>query len=283
MEYLLQLSLNLFIKQDAVIITAFTNNNTSFYFSNINVISEIKSLLPDIKLTSEDIPIIQIAMPSFYSKNALYMIPMYHELGHFIDRQFSISEYMLLTANPTVISYLDLPQEFNDLSQDGRNFVLRHHFSEYFCDTFAACFVGETITDFLFELGASDLDSATHPATSKRSEHVKNFLSSRETPLTSFLNEAISALGMQKLNTFFSAPDIVTHLNETVTFPIKSTEEAHGTLVSYWGFLKRAYRDTDLKNYSQVFRVTNDLVIKSIRNFSIRERWSFVNSNSSGT
>ncbi|WP_148231748.1 hypothetical protein [Deinococcus proteolyticus] len=279
LEYLLQSSLSEFVDLDSIIITAFTNNKMMFHFYNANVISGIQELLPQISLKSVDTHIIQVAMPKFYSRNAIYMIPMYHELGHFMDRLYNISEVMLLNSDSSLIDYMNLPEEFNNLSPKQKIYILKNHLAEYFCDTFAACFVGETITDFLAEIGASDYDSETHPATFKRKTHIENFLLGIDTPITQSVSDTVALMGMKPLARYFEEPNVSTPLTEAITVQAANRREVHGLLVSYWKYLKEVYSTVSLHEYSKEFNISNDLIVKSIRNYSIREKWENVNSN----
>lgn len=276
MEYMLQSALSQFTDRRAVIITAFTNSNTSFYFLNINVIGVLKNLLPDLKFSNSNTYIIQIAMPEFYSDNAIYMIPMYHELGHFIDTENGISTQMLFMAlgDTTIIQSLDLPADFNGLDDSLKMQILIKHFSEYFCDTFASQFIGKTITDFLIEIGASDYDSMTHPATYKRRANIENYLNGISTPLLKCMESAIKDRSSETLQMRFTLPDISPCPDSVETYQIKDALELHGILPSYWRYLELNYSSNDLESYAQIFKATNDLIIKSIRNFSIREKWN---------
>lgn len=281
MEYMLQSALAQFTTRKAVIITAFTNSNTSFYFLNINVIGILKNLLPDLEFSNSDTYIIQIAMPEFYSNSAIYMIPMYHELGHFIDTENGISTQMLFIAlsDQRIIDDLNLPTDFHILDESVKIQILIKHFSEYFCDAFASQFIGSTITDFLIEIGASNHDSTTHPATHKRRTNIENYLNNIPTSLLGCMESAIRHRSAENLQIRFKIPDITLCLNSVETYQIKNSMELHGILPSYWNYLKKKYSSNDLTSYSRIFKFTNDLVIKSIRNFSIREKWNDADTN----
>ncbi len=62
----------------------------NFYFKSVN--PSFDSILRGHSNSAIDFEIVQIKLPDVYRKKPLYSVALYHELGHFIDLRFSISE-----------------------------------------------------------------------------------------------------------------------------------------------------------------------------------------------
>lgn len=275
MEYLLRKSMSHWVGSDFIVTTAFTDNNGSFYCWNVNVLSEIDQLIPGLNFKAKDLFIVQIAMPAFYTKVPIYIAPMYHEAGHFVDNLHSISLNALYrsTFNNSLLSALNLPPSFVSLTPQQQEFLVERHFSEYFCDIFAASFIGNAISKFLNHIAPNEPDSLTHPATSKRVANVDAFLNGVTTPITQEFDEILRGLGLAPLSVRHSLPDISTAMNNVETYPIKNDEEAHGIIMSYWSHLEYYFSSGNLKEFESYFEVLNDLIVKSIRNYNIKEKW----------
>ncbi len=100
--------------------------------------------------------LIQISKPKFVSNDYLSSIPVYHELGHFMDKNYQI-----------VKTFSREPQ----FSVHGISSV---HFEEFFADLFAAQYIGKAATSPLDETRKTS--APTHPSNAKRVEVVNTFV-----------------------------------------------------------------------------------------------------------
>ena len=213
MEFLLSKVVSRWVNEDFIITTAASDNKFSFYCWNVNVLSELTKLLPGISLNHMDSPIVHIAMPGFYTKIPLYTVPMYHEVGHFIDNYHGIRLYVAYTTDDTVKSYIGLPMNV-------RPDVLESHISEFFCDLLSACFVGDKISDFLMYVAPNAPISETHPATAKRQEIVGDFIAGRNNPIVDIFQATLSAIGLPRLEILFDAPNLDRQIRQIETYRI---------------------------------------------------------------
>lgn len=103
--------------------------------------------------------LIQISKPKLLFDDFLGCTPVYHEVGHFIDKNYQI------------IKTLFLKPEFY-----GKN---ESHYGEFFADIFAAQYIGlssiEPLNYIAFE-SLKDHTNPTHPSNEKRIDVVKAFL-----------------------------------------------------------------------------------------------------------
>ncbi|MEO6669302.1 MAG: hypothetical protein ABIN36_07490 [Ferruginibacter sp.] len=100
--------------------------------------------------------LIQISKPQFLSNDYLSGVPLYHELGHFIDRNYQI-----------IYNFSREP----DFILHG---ITEVHFSEFFADLFAAQYIGSSALAPLDE--TSTRVTQTHPSIAKRVEVVNTFI-----------------------------------------------------------------------------------------------------------
>jgi hypothetical protein len=270
MEYLLNKAISSWIKQPFIITMAVSNDKMAFYCWNLNVLEEISTLIGSLNFKTIDLLIVQITMPSFYTKIPLYTIPMYHEIGHFIDNLYNISQTATLNAlgQIDVIPHMRIQ---NNLNVD----TVSNHMAEYFCDLFASCYIGDTISRFLNSIAPNFPNSTTHPATMYRGEVIGDFLSGHiSNPIILNIQHTLVSLNLSQLSLAFVIPDIHTALSEVETYKITNDLEAHGILVAYWNHIEADFGPPISRSFQENFHMNNDIIIKSIRNYSIRERWS---------
>jgi len=110
--------------------------------------------------------LIQISKPRSLFDDYLGSIPVYHELGHFIEKNYQI--VTALFRDPSFMpGILGIDREMHNL-----------HYQEYFADLFAAQYVGRSSVEPLnyIAYAALNSDSHTHPSNKKRIDVVNTFL-----------------------------------------------------------------------------------------------------------
>ena len=210
-----------------------------------------------IKFDSE---LAQISLPQVYRHRPLYNIPLYHELGHFLDMRHSVSAITLLTH--------PLPQAPASLV----------HRREHFADLFCSCYMGAAFTAFLVDYAGMQPASSTHPATVERVTVVENFLNGTPDRIVTMFQAALALLNLRSLVPRFSVPAVAVSFDSVCPCKISSTAELHGFLIAGYDYLKVALATfpapwNDMPP-TKVESVINDLAEKSIRNYMISARWS---------
>lgn len=106
--------------------------------------------------------LIQISKPKFLADDYLSCIPLYHELGHFVDKNYQIT--FNFSREPIFASYG----------------ISEIHFSEFFADLFAAQYIGKSAVAPLDETKTNS--APTHPSNAKRVEVVNTFVAGTGSP-----------------------------------------------------------------------------------------------------
>ncbi len=214
-----------------------------------------------------EVKLIQIALPRLYRHRPLYGVALYHELGHFIDTYFKVTEFSLLIAPPA------LPQ----INPTQAYEVERSWRKEYFADLFAAGYTGSAIGVFLGHIAPNAPPSLSHPATNDRLNNIAAFLAGNKTQIIGLFDNALQLLGLPTLTIRYSKPDIRPFLNNIRPYPIANEPELHGLIEAGWEYLSAAHKDGDSPwtelGEEKTDRIINDVIEKSIRNWMIKTRW----------
>ncbi|MFL6623731.1 MAG: hypothetical protein ACJ8NR_14185 [Sulfurifustis sp.] len=218
--------------------------------------------------------IIQIKLPELYRRKPLYSVALYHELGHFIDLHYSISENVDVLLPDLALPGMSDPSA--GLSAEAKK-VRLYHLREYFADLFAACYCGTAMKRFL-EGFAPDLGaSPTHPEGYDRLQVIGALLDGKQHSLIEAFNQALTARSQPSLGIRFSRPQVDQCFTDIRPVTLTSDEEVFGLLDSAWDYLDRAAAHNtdpwDKLDESEIERIINDLVEKSIRNRMISEQW----------
>lgn len=90
-EYCLQAVLQKWSSRDCLITTALTDER-DFHFRPNDTWNFVKTALPAFDTKGFDPLLVQLGVPRMYSHKPLYCVPLYHEIGHFIDVSKGISK-----------------------------------------------------------------------------------------------------------------------------------------------------------------------------------------------
>lgn len=234
------------------ITTAFIDDkNYSFFFSSPH------SVLQAVTSVQIELDLIQVALPKVYKHIPLYNVALYHELGHAIDVKHAISQSVCLQNAQQVY----LP-----------------HIMEHFADIFAAAYTGKAGPQFLVEVFGVHGPSQSHPATQDRIDVVESFLDGAGHPIVDLLLEATEQRVGTKLEVEFSLPNISLCFDNIRPHIILNDKEMHGILAAGWDYVLRGMNVRadpwdKIKEY-EAFRIVNDLIERSTRNYMTRARWN---------
>lgn len=214
-----------------------------------------------------DVKLIQIALPRLYRHRPLYGVALYHELGHFIDIHFKITDFSLLLAPPPLAS--DNPILALEIERSWRR--------EYFADLFAAGYTGDAIGVFLENFAPNSPASHSHPATANRLENINLFLSGKTPPIVELFGKALESLGLPELKVRYVKPNISPYFDNIRPYPIASEPELHGILDAGWEYFQSTHVKKDLPwnelGEEKTDRIINDIIEKSIRTWMVKSRW----------
>jgi hypothetical protein len=109
---------------------------------------------------------------------------------------------------------------------------------------------------------------------------VRKFLAGQSDPLIDMFQNLLIRLGTGPLSIGYRVPDLRQSFDDIRTYQIVDEAELHGIFESAWSYLgdaldKRSppWAKPHLTD-GDIDRVINDLIEKSIRNMSIREKWA---------
>jgi hypothetical protein len=243
-------------KAPKLVTTALTDD-PDFHFYHFNPGQIINTFVPTHDVNKQ---IIQIAFPTLYRHKPLYIIGLYHEIGHFIDNHLKITEWSIRK------------------DMIAPNVKEKSHRSEFFSDLFAASYTGKAYHSFLSKFAPDDPESETHPATLDRLDNIASFLSGKENKLLQTINSVLVDLGYPRLSIKFSKPDVSSCFDNLRPYNFRNTEELHGIFEAGFDYLEKVNSaPTELwRNFAdyQKDKVLNDLIEKSIRNKMITEKWN---------
>lgn len=227
---------------------------------------------------------VQIALPFIYRHKPLFCLPLFHELGHYVDSAHDIVNTSLLMSPEDVGPDLpDLLPSANIAKCTGQERVLwskmvETHRKEYFADLFSAAYVGEAAKGFLEEFCPSQPAAVTHPSTPARIAVLDDFLSDRPNPIVDLLQTALTARGHKPLSKRFVATNLDSAFANVRPYTPTSDQEVFGLFQDGWRFLNRMWNTPsgayDMLSEAERERVVNDLAEKSIRNRMILGGWN---------
>lgn len=283
----LKLALKDWIDDEEFIITTSLNNDIDSYsFDDTLAVNDFvyNSITAAYNISFKK-RLIEINLPSILARDYFSSVILYHELGHFIDIYHHISEKIALELidNPLKWSAVNtfLPFVGNKASLE----KTKYHVGEYFCDLFAAQYIGATATNYLgyLEVKTARKSKPTHPSTENRTKVVSDFLAKKKNPMIDLINDYVRKLAdKRKLKKRFAAlnePDFYQFLPLVVTEP----KQLHGVFPYAWkiwmrgaaNFKKNAELEIDMEPH-KIYKALNNLIEKTIGNYTIQQDWEKV-------
>lgn len=264
-----------------LLITTAIVQEANFYFhsSSRDFFDRVEQEL-GIKISHQPV---QIALPYIYRHKPLFCVPLFHELGHFIDTSNDVVTTSLL-SHPEY-SGPDLPNlppssEIAKKPDAEKQFfagVVRNHRAEYFADLVSAAYVGEAAHGFLEEFIPNQNASESHPSSVARYQLMSDFISGNNNPILDMFQEVLKVRGLPPLSARFQLPDVDDSFGNVRPCKLESDAGVFGIFAAGWVFLTQMNANPSgvwsSLSKEDAERVTNDLVEKSIRNRMIAEGW----------
>jgi hypothetical protein len=265
-QYCLEAALREWAKKDCLITTGFTYGPLAYHFNGLDPWKEVKALVPSFSAQHFDRVLVLIGVPRLYRHKPIFCIPLFHELGHFVDRHVGVVAYIRLNA-------LQQGGSFNQVT------LPPLHWAEHFADLFAACYVGRSSTGLLEAVVPNAPANQTHPASKDRIDLVEKFVNGISDPRLTAFEIALKNLGAPALKIRHTVPNLTSAYNDVRPVDIKSAAELHGLFDAAWSYfsVNESKPVSPMTNVAmsveQFERTVNDLTEKSIRNYSTKEMW----------
>lgn len=262
----LELALDDWITDDNfIIVTSLSNKNLDFlfeseneeFFNNLNFHINIRYGL---SITNR---LIKIVLPKVLSRDYLSIVALYHELGHFVDVELHISQKIIQNKHGYLTAYT--------VAQESE----LYHNMEYFADLFAAQYINNASNLFLGYISNNTTDSHTHPSTKKRIEVVDDFLVGKSRAEINEINFALLSSGYDIFKVRHNEISIVkSDFQNLIPQKINSDAELHYIFKLGWDFWNTSESNFLRKfNNRQKYQVINNLIEKSISNYTITQKW----------
>lgn len=189
--------------KDSLLVTTAIVQESNFFFhgGNEEFFTAVQNEL-GISLVSRPV---QIALPYIYRHKPLFCVPLFHELGHFVDITNEIvSTTMLISPETTGPDLPDLPTSAHiaTLGPEDQKFMRRvvlAHRREFFADVFSAAYAGGAARGFLEEFCPTSDYSETHPSSAARFALMSDFLSGTPNPIVDLFQAALKARSLPPL------------------------------------------------------------------------------------
>lgn len=264
-----------------LLVTTAIVQESSFFFQGGQE-SFFKMIEAELGITIRARPV-QIALPYIYRHKPLFCVPLFHELGHYVDTGRDIVGTTLLqypAESGPALPGMQLPDETASMSDRERqiwNHRVKRHRQEYFADLFSASYVGAAAKGFLQQFCPDNEASITHPASVDRFTLLDDFYNARPNPIIEMFQATLASRGLPCLQKKFDAVDLTASMGDVRPFQVESDRTLFGLFESGWHFLMDQWNSAsgDWAHLTPDDRVdvVNDLIEKSIRNRMVREAW----------
>lgn len=287
-----------------IIVTSLINDVAGFSFDGWIAFND--SLYNDIKVRySIDFnnKLVQINLPRTFARDYLANVVLYHELGHFIDKQYQLMaalindlhdkiyqnnfttselieiEAFLPTLKKFIASSPKVPAV--SLANQGNLNIALSHLREYFCDLFAAQYIGQFSSLYVTYLSDNNPKiSTSHPATTLRTKVVNDYISGKKNLIIDLINAAVYKVFATELKKRYAEvqPGDFYSLIPTT---LNNHQELHGIFSTAWHIWLEKQSDiakgiNHNNDPSKIYNVINNLVEKSIGNYIAVNQWEKV-------
>jgi hypothetical protein len=283
----LNLALKDWIDDEEFIITTSLNNDIDSYsFDDTLAVNDLlyNSLSAAYNISFKK-RLIEINLPSILVKDYFSSVILYHELGHFIDIYYHISEKISLNLIEDPVKWTSVQNFLPFIGNKSNLEKTKYHIGEYFCDLFAAQYIGTTATNYLsyLEIKTSHKLKLTHPSTKNRTDVVNDFLKRKTNPVVNLIRGYTETLTqgrkLRNRHTKLNEDDFYRFLPLVVDEP----KQLHGVFPYAWKiwmggtdqFRKNAELKIDLPPQA-IYKALNNLIEKTIGNYIIKRDWEKV-------
>ncbi|MBN2682917.1 MAG: hypothetical protein JXR58_10445 [Bacteroidales bacterium] len=278
-----------------IIVTSLNNNLLSFSFDETLAFNEdIYHIIKNKYKIEFKKRLIQINLPQNLSKDYLANVVLYHELGHFIDLKYRISETLthLILFNATKLEKrekLDIIKFFPYITEadfEGdikkNSLMLSYHLGEYFSDIFAAQFIDDCSNHYLKYITENSTQfSFSHPSTVNRIALVELFMNNKFDGFV--INNLISATNhitgkqIEKQFEKINGADLI----KLLPIEIENDKQLHSLFIIGWQIWLSEVSEFKKTNDMQfelppsgAYQIINNLIEKSISNYFVKIGWN---------
>ncbi|MBS1650476.1 MAG: hypothetical protein JSU07_00570 [Bacteroidetes bacterium] len=249
-----------------IIVTSLSNDLNDYKFTRYLALEDpIYQLIEAEYSVKFEFRLVQITLPRYFVHDYLSNVVLYHELGHFIDHKFKISETIVVSKIMSGI--------LNPASKE-QNLKELRYYMEHFADVFAAQYIGDCSNHVLNYIAHNASDQPTHPATATRIKVVNDFLAGNNhaVKLNEIMTTTLARAKMDLKIRFVILP--VDDFKKLIPLEIKNVTELHSAFLAGWTFWREKPNDT-LKKFGRevTYKITNNLLEKSISNYIIKDKW----------
>jgi hypothetical protein len=277
---------------DYIIVTALRRdiNSYSIYMPDNENIYKLIDSLYNIRFNHR---LIQLNIPKYFARDYLANVVLYHEIGHFVDNTYHISETIYIDIlneeiqfdNIDVSKYLvnikNVKKEFEE-----KDLITLYHLKEYISDIFAAQYIGECSCYYLDYIANNADFSRTHPSTSKRCEIVRDFIvDENSNELIRFIKRTISRICGKNICIRHNQLLPTDFLN-LVPVEIENDDEMHSIFILGWELWQnKRVQLQQINNFQynlepiNYYHIINNLIEKSIGNYMVIDKWTKAKAN----
>lgn len=273
--YCLELALKRWDDTASIMVATALRDDKEFYCIPITgVHTLVEQHTPGGPAPEETAETVFIALPRIYKNFPLFSLPLYHELGHFVERKHNIAGAInMLHPEDAIIDLPEMPEYIALFTSEKEKSKIRiNYFCEIFSDIFAACFLGEAMANALEAISdADDKCTYSHPSTRVRVQIIRDFLAGTSPKIVGLFHWALNIkLGERNpgLTNFQVKPALAPYFDNHLPIPLKNDREVHGLLTAAWEYLE-GKQNAKEKEVAEI----NDLVEKSIRSYAIQDKW----------
>lgn len=230
--------------------------------------------------------LVNVQLPKYLLRDYLTNVVLYHELGHFVDNHYKLTETIyseILKIDINELINLYFPCLTRPLTPNEKGYVLCNHISEFFADLFASQYVGSNCCNFLDYLAhdrPKDSFSPTHPTLFYRKKMVDDFLNGVSNSVLDIIKKTVQTVTGKELKVRFRdlSSDDFYNLVPTI---ITDEKDLHSLFKLGWEVYLAGgehFKDANAMSYtpsqSEVYNIVNNLIEKSINNFLIVASWN---------
>ncbi|WP_293787047.1 hypothetical protein [uncultured Pedobacter sp.] len=276
----LNVAMNDWIDQQYIIVTSLNNNTLAFSYDPTLALEDFVYQSIDIQYGITFAKrLVQINLPLILSRDYFSSVVLYHELGHFIDLKYAISKIVAMEVQS--ISSSDFIQ-YEQFLVGGQNEIdiLTDHLAEYFCDIFAAQYIGKSSNYYLQYLTRNSSNASySHPSTINRVKVVNDFIDNIDNPIVKLIKKiTFNRSGRHLIKRH---EDIVSdEFYKFLPIEIDNTAKLHGVFAYAWEIWLKGPDDFKVNagltgdfTSDNAYKVLNNLVEKSIGNYFIEKSW----------
>lgn len=265
-----------------LLVTTAIVQDSGFFFQGGHE-SFFKVIETELEISIKSRPV-QIALPYIYRHKPLFCVPLFHELGHYVDSANDIVGTTLLQSPAETgpeLPGLPCAEKRAAMGSEEQKMwakVAKRHRQEYFADLFSAAYVGQAAKGFLEQFCPDNEVSFTHPSSADRFAMLDDFHHGRTNPIIEMFQNALATRKLPKLERMFDAVDLTSSMGHVRPYQVESDRQLFGLFESGWQFLMTqwtsGYGHWQHIGMDERVDVANDLIEKAIRNRMIREAWN---------